>query len=252
VLDLSPDGEVQEGQEVADAVLAVGVLEHVRDPAGLLRRVRPFVADGGAVIAAIPNVAHASVRLALLAGRVPYRSDGPVDESHVRVFTRDSIQHLFEEAGYVVTHWLRVTTPLEATGALEELLAQDAEASTREFVVRAVPSSAGEQLAAVRSLLDEARVELERLRPESELREELQRENEALRHANEAQARHLVAERLALAEEVEREVGKLRDELEWRKGVMEHQEAQFNLLQSSRSLRYTQPLRRLAAAVRRR
>jgi hypothetical protein len=81
---------------------------------------------------------------------------------------------------------------------------------------------------------------------------ELEAELAALRRAHEAQARWLVSERLALADEIEREVGTLREEIEWRKGVMEHYEEQLETLKSSRSLRYTEPLRRLAASLRRR
>ncbi len=118
----------------------------------------------------------------------------------------------------------RVQLPAEVAACYEEL-----RKSVGGATKRAVLSSSDEQLAAVRSLLDEARVELEKLRPESELKEQLQRE-----------------------------VGTLRNELEWRKGVMEHQAEQLRhrderieVLQNSRSLRYTAPLRRLAAVVRR-
>ena len=81
---------------------------------------------------------------------------------------------------------------------------------------------------------------------------ELEAELEALRRAHEAQTRWLVSDRLALAEEIELEVARLREEIEWRKGVMEHQEEQLEMLKSSRSIRYTEPLRWLAATVRRR
>jgi archaellum component FlaC len=81
---------------------------------------------------------------------------------------------------------------------------------------------------------------------------ELEAELEAVRRAHDAQARWLVSERLALADEIEREVGRLREEIEWRKGAMERYEEQLETLKSSRSLRYTEPLRWLAATIRRR
>lgn len=95
---------------------------------------------------------------------------------------------------------------------------------------------------------------------------ELEAELHALRHAHEAQARHLVSERLAVAEQVEREIRalraeialrreeitNLREELAWRVGVMERHDEQLEVLKNSRSFRYTEPLRRLAAAARRR
>src|SRR5436305_8188805 len=71
------DLEAELGGERFEAVLFADVLEHLRDPAALLRRVRPFVAEGGVVIASIPNVAHARVRLALLRGSVQYREERP-------------------------------------------------------------------------------------------------------------------------------------------------------------------------------
>jgi hypothetical protein len=80
----------------------------------------------------------------------------------------------------------------------------------------------------------------------------LEAELELLRTAHEAQARFLVQERLALADAMEREVGELREDIEWRKGVMAHQEEQLETLRNSRSLRYTEPLRRIAGIFRRR
>ena len=93
--------------EVYDVVMFADVLEHLKEPADVLRRVRPFVSDNGIVIASIPNIAHASVRLALLGGEFRYREWGLLDDTHLRFFTRASIQDLFEETGYAVTHWLR-------------------------------------------------------------------------------------------------------------------------------------------------
>jgi methionine biosynthesis protein MetW len=256
------------GDERFDAVLFADILEHLRDPAALVRRVRPLVAEGGVVIASIPNVAHASVRLSLLAGRFRYRPQGLLDETHLRFFTRDSIRDLFEETGYVATHWFRVTATTgeseladDARGApeVEEFLARDPEATTYQFVVRAVPSRASAQLAAERSLLDEAQAELEELRPLPQTLDQRARELEAvraeleaLRRAHEAQARHLVSERLAFADQFESEIEPLREEVEWRKGVMKVQEKELAELRESRSLRYTEPLRRIAGRLRRR
>jgi hypothetical protein len=115
-------------------------------------------------------------------------------------------------------------------------------------VAKQIPSPPSEQLAAMRSLLEAAQLELEELRPFAERTRELEVELDALRRAHEAQARQHVAERLALANEVEREVETLREEIEWRKEVME----QLEPLRDSRSVRYTAPLRRIAGVLRRR
>src|SRR5437879_432853 len=98
------DAELLDFQEVLgndrfDFILFADVLEHLREPGAVLRKIRPFLAEGGAILASIPNIAHASVRLSLLCGEFRYRDLGLLDNTHLRFFTRDSIQDLFEEAG---------------------------------------------------------------------------------------------------------------------------------------------------------
>ncbi|HKY08165.1 MAG TPA: class I SAM-dependent methyltransferase, partial [Candidatus Binatia bacterium] len=60
-------------QHEFDYILLADVLEHLRDPAGLLRRVLPCLNGGGELIISIPNIAHLFVRLTLLAGRFEYQ-----------------------------------------------------------------------------------------------------------------------------------------------------------------------------------
>jgi len=216
------DLEAELGSDRFDAILFADVLEHLRDPAALLQRVRPFVAEGGVVVASIPNVAHAAVRLALLGGSFRYREQGLLDETHLRFFTREGVQDLFEGSGYLITQWLRRRLEVEETeipvprSVPEEARAWatgDPEATTYQFVVCAVPSESAPQLYAWRTKLGEARAELEQLRPlaaETEaLRVELEdlrplrgtaEELAALRRAHEVLQRRLVAERAAFAE----------------------------------------------------
>ncbi len=128
--------------EEFDVVLFADVLEHLKEPGDVLRRVRPFVAENGVVIASIPNIAHGSVRLALLGGEFRYRDWGLLDDTHLRFFTRASIQDLFEETGYVVTHWVRQRLDVGETeinvpqvpDAVREWLASDPETTTYQFV----------------------------------------------------------------------------------------------------------------------
>lgn len=216
------DLEAELGSERFDAILFADVLEHLRDPAALLKRVRPLVAEGGVVVASIPNVAHAAVRLALLGGTFRYREQGLLDEAHLRFFTREGVLDLLEGSGFVITQWLRRRLEVEETeipvprSVPEEARAwatSDPEATTYQFVVYAVPSESAAQLHAWRTKLGEARTELEELRPlaaETEvLREEVEQlrplrgaseELSALRHAHEVLQRRLVAERAAFAE----------------------------------------------------
>src|SRR5881392_894909 len=246
------DLEAELGGERFDAVLFADVLEHLRDPAALLKRVRPFVADGGVIVASIPNVAHASVRLALLGGSFQYREEGLLDAGHLRFFTREGVQDLFESSGYLITQWLRRRLEVEETeipvppSVPEEArtwATGDPEATTYQFVVCAVPSEPAAQLLAWRTKLGEARTELEELRPLAAEVEVLRAEVEdlrptqgateelaALRRAHEVLQRRLVAERAAFAD-----------------GISAVEESVYG----SRSWRYTAPMRKAITVFRR-
>ena len=85
-----------------DAILFGDVLEHLREPAAALRAARPLLADGGVVIASIPNVAHYSIRAHLFEGRFDYADSGILDRTHLRFFTRETMSKLFSDNGYDV------------------------------------------------------------------------------------------------------------------------------------------------------
>lgn len=214
--------------EEFDVVLFADVLEHLKEPGDVLRRVRPFIAENGVVIASIPNIAHASVRLALLGGEFRYREWGLLDDTHLRFFTRASIQDLFEESGYVITNWLRQRLDVGETeidvpqvpDAVREWLASDPEATTYQFVLRALVSGSSSQLKSLRDELEErleeleelrihrgastqlaaAREELAELRPLRDEVASLRAEIEAVRRAHEVQGQRLINERVAFAE----------------------------------------------------
>lgn len=82
-----------------DVVMASDVLEHVADPAALLNLMRRAVRPGGYVLLSVPNVAHWSVRLALLFGRFDYEPVGIMDATHLRWFTEHTLFELVERCG---------------------------------------------------------------------------------------------------------------------------------------------------------
>jgi SAM-dependent methyltransferase len=225
------DLEAELGSERFDAILFADVLEHLREPAALLKRVRPLLAEGGVVVASIPNIAHASVRLALLGGSFRYRDQGLLDETHLRFFTREGVEDLFESSGYVVTHWVRRRLEVDETeipvprGVPAEARAWatgDPEATTYQFVVRSVPSEPAAQIQAWRAKVDEARAELDDLRPLRAEVETLRAEAAEVRRAHEVLQRRLLAERAAFAQ-----------------GIAAVEEGVYG----SRSWRYTAPMR---------
>ena len=85
-----------------DYVVFGDVLEHLSDPHAVLAGCGRLLREHGAVVASIPNVAHAAVRLMLLSGRWDYAENGILDDTHLRFFTVSSIHNLFESAGFDV------------------------------------------------------------------------------------------------------------------------------------------------------
>jgi len=157
------------GDERFDVVVFGDVLEHMRDPLPVLRAARRLLAERGSVVASIPNVAHGSVRLALMAGRFDYQDLGLLDRTHLRFFTRGSIDSLFRDAGMVAVDVRRTTagffdTPLpvveaELPAEVVEAVVAAPESTTYQFVLRAVADDAE---AAVSGLQAEAEAQRDR------------------------------------------------------------------------------------------
>jgi trans-aconitate methyltransferase len=97
------------GVREIDGVLLADVLEHLTDPWGFLTRLRPALAPGAVIVASIPNIANLWVLEELAAGRFTYAAEGILDRTHLRFFTRRSIEELFAGAGYRIERWERTT-----------------------------------------------------------------------------------------------------------------------------------------------
>jgi 2-polyprenyl-3-methyl-5-hydroxy-6-metoxy-1,4-benzoquinol methylase len=81
-----------------DRVLFGDVLEHLRDPAAVLRWSRGVLAPGGRAVVSLPNVAHWTARRQLARGRFPREDHGLFDRTHLRFFTRATARSLAAEA----------------------------------------------------------------------------------------------------------------------------------------------------------
>ena len=109
VADLSdPTALEQLKGERFDVVLAGDVLEHLPDPLSVLQRCRSLLTPDGALVLSLPNVAHVDLKLGLLQGRWEYRDTGLLDRTHLRFFTRRSIDELLHDAGFVPVEIRRV------------------------------------------------------------------------------------------------------------------------------------------------
>lgn len=194
------DFEEELGDDRFDVILAADVLEHLKDPLKTLRALRPFLRPEGYFVASLPNIAHASVRLALLEGRFDYRDLGLLDRTHLRFFTRISIARLFDEAELALVAVHRQEAPADTTEIAVDLeavpaevlrdLERDPDARTYQFVIKAVPLEAP----GMRELQS-------RLREEALARDAAERERTLARDAIErelASARDVAERELAL------------------------------------------------------
>lgn len=87
-----------------DVITIADVLEHLRDPAAVLQKLKPFVASDGYIVASIPNVVHAGLILDMAKGRFDYNPFGLLDDTHLRFFTLKSVCSLFENCGFHISN----------------------------------------------------------------------------------------------------------------------------------------------------
>ena len=106
-----------------DAMVFGDVLEHLHDPHRLLRVLRPWLADHGALVCSIPNVAHWSVVLPLLTqDRWPYADAGLLDRTHVHFFTLTEAELMLRGCGFTLEAAATTTLAQSPPPALDHLI----------------------------------------------------------------------------------------------------------------------------------
>jgi SAM-dependent methyltransferase len=83
-----------------DAVIALELMEHLVEPGPFLRSIRRLVKDGGRIVLSVPNVGHYSVVEDLLAGRWDYLPIGLLCYTHLRFFTRQTLDDWLGRFGF--------------------------------------------------------------------------------------------------------------------------------------------------------
>jgi SAM-dependent methyltransferase len=107
-LDMVVTGDIEQIQldfpaEYFDLVIASHVLEHVKDPWTVARKLAMLLRPHGQFIGSLPNVRNARVSLPLvLFGKLQYTRDGILDWTHTKFFTESTIRDLLNSSGFVV------------------------------------------------------------------------------------------------------------------------------------------------------
>jgi len=93
--------DTQLPQSHFDCIIFNDVIEHILDPAPVLQYAAQLLAPGGVVVASIPNIRHfPTVWHLVMRGEWKYRDWGTLDKTHLRFYTRSSIEELFRSQGY--------------------------------------------------------------------------------------------------------------------------------------------------------
>ena len=96
-----------------DVVVAGDVLEHVIDPSNLLAQIGERLSPGGEVLVSVPNFGHWYPRFRAASGTFDYDTRGPLDEGHVRFFTRRSFERLVARSGLRIVERDVVGSPVD-------------------------------------------------------------------------------------------------------------------------------------------
>lgn len=86
--------------EKFDTILALDILEHLMNPWDTMQKLTEILKEDGVLIASIPNSKHHSFTIPFLfLNDIRYQSDGILDSTHIRLFTKKSAINLLTSTG---------------------------------------------------------------------------------------------------------------------------------------------------------
>lgn len=121
-----------------DYVLLGDVLEHLVKPEQVLVLLKKFIHPDGRLLVSLPNVAHYSVRLALLCGKWNMADAGIMDRTHLHFYTMATAQKLFDQNGWQVES-------VRARGDLERLFGKIGLEKIGKMILFSMPTLFGVQ-----------------------------------------------------------------------------------------------------------
>jgi 2-polyprenyl-3-methyl-5-hydroxy-6-metoxy-1,4-benzoquinol methylase len=96
------DAQLPFEREQFDYVIMADVLEHVPTPEAVLERLLPLLKPDERLVVSVPNMRFYLVLLRLAFDRWSYTNSGVRDGTHLRIFTRRSLERLLREHGLEV------------------------------------------------------------------------------------------------------------------------------------------------------
>lgn len=119
--DLEDDAWMEQLPKGAfDYVMYADVLEHLRNPQEVLKKMRRFLKPNGSALVSVPNVAYGDIVLNLLCDRFTYTQTGLLDNTHIHLFAREDLRAMIRAAGYYLAYETYIRIPLRCSeqGAL--------------------------------------------------------------------------------------------------------------------------------------
>ncbi|MCZ7372114.1 MAG: class I SAM-dependent methyltransferase [Candidatus Methanoperedens sp.] len=91
-----------------DVIILENVLEHLKEPQEVLKRLKKYLSEKGSLIYSVPNILNWHSRLTIFSGKFRYEESGVFDRDHLRFYDLDSAKDLATDAGYRIV-WIDVT-----------------------------------------------------------------------------------------------------------------------------------------------
>ncbi len=252
-LDLVQLSEILPGQAF-DVAIFGDTLEHLRDPWRVLKETHQLLNAEGYVVASIPNIAHGSIRLALLQGRFEYTELGILDNTHLRFFTRKTVEELFGHTGYFIDTLERtklpifseapLIPPIDKNGFGSEIfqkIEQEEEAETFQFIVRAFSGDKAAKYAVLKERYSKVFEQFEQSQAQLQhTQAELEQSQAQLQHTQAELEQSQVQRQQAQmeAESAQAQLQHTQAELEQSQAQLQH--TQLELEQSQAQLQHTQ------------
>ncbi len=89
-----------------DVIYCNDVLEHLVDPYTFLKNLKSKLSSSGVIISSIPNIRyHDAFKKIILQKKFEYEGHGIFDKTHMRFFTKSSIEKMYTDLGYeIISH----------------------------------------------------------------------------------------------------------------------------------------------------
>jgi 2-polyprenyl-3-methyl-5-hydroxy-6-metoxy-1,4-benzoquinol methylase len=106
-----------------DFIFCGDIIEHLLDPAGLIKKLSLLLSERGYMIISVPNIAQFPFRLKLLFGNFDYEETGVLDKTHLHLYTYKTAVSLIKKANLEIIRFFPSGTFASYLNVLPKLLA---------------------------------------------------------------------------------------------------------------------------------